>query len=128
MHFGPMHSRLMHARLALIFSGIALAGCAAPGARLSGYVAMPPVAAGDARGGRSISMPPLPERLKFLALQEWTLWGRGRWCVGERCNRRKGWLGRVARLCEDWDRGKHGGQHYGNYDSLHFGFSCLGAR
>jgi len=70
---------LMNPRLALIFSGIVLAGCATPVAGPPGYIAMPSMAAGDARGGRSVSVPPLPERLKYLALHEWTLWGRARW-------------------------------------------------
>lgn len=69
----------MHFGLALIFSGSMLAGCATPTAGPPGYIAMPPATVGDARGGRSVSVPPLPERLKFLALQEWTLWGRARW-------------------------------------------------
>jgi hypothetical protein len=39
-----------------------------------------PVAAGQpGLGGDVVTMPPLPQRLRALALQEWQLWGQGRW-------------------------------------------------
>jgi hypothetical protein len=43
------------------------------------YIEMPVPAEGPARGGLAVSLPSPRERLKHLALQEWTLWGRGRW-------------------------------------------------
>ncbi|MDZ7589252.1 MAG: DUF2272 domain-containing protein [Rubrivivax sp.] len=30
-------------------------------------------------GGKPVLIPELPDRLRFIALQEWELWGRGRW-------------------------------------------------
>lgn len=33
-------------------------------------------------GGEPVSLPPLAERLRLLAVQEWQLWGRGRWHAG----------------------------------------------
>lgn len=45
------------------------------------YIAMPVPAEGTARGGLGVSLPSLRERLRHIALQEWTLWGRGRWQV-----------------------------------------------
>ncbi len=65
---------LMRFRLALIVSGTGLAGCATPTVGPPGCIAMPRATAGDARGGRSVSVPPLPERALFAdgSLQPWS--------------------------------------------------------
>jgi len=85
-------------RLLALLGLAALAGCAglhpappaapapleAPAAAASAvdpqaYIEIPVPAEGPARGGLGVSLPSPRERLKHLALQEWTLWGRGRW-------------------------------------------------
>lgn len=87
-------------RLLALLGLVALTGCAslrptppaapapleAPAAAASAvdpqaYIATSVPVEGSARGGLGVSLPSLRERLRHIALQEWTLWGRGRWQV-----------------------------------------------
>jgi hypothetical protein len=85
-HGGVLSQPLMRALLTLL--PLFLAGCAGvppgspqpnPSAAELGYVAEEPAPSSSGKGGDAVALPPLKERLQALALQEWQLWGRGRW-------------------------------------------------
>ena len=69
----PRSVLLSAATACLLFSGCATQVLPGEPLRTEGELG------GSGLGGRVVTVPPAKQRLRFLALQEWKLWGGGKW-------------------------------------------------